>query len=123
MAEFMCLSICNLVLFYSPLKFKWGCHRLMCTCRQLLDKIKTSCRLLLGIANGESDRPSLSYWLGACAVLLFIQLYPAADADAFQTKANLKQLAQHLQVCLTTTHCMSRFYASGAVYVTASCTC
>ena len=67
-------------------------------CRLYLDRIKTSCRLLLRIANGINGRAALSYWLGSCAVPLFIQLYPKDSDGAEKKVSNLKLLAQHLQV-------------------------
>ena len=65
-----------------------------------MDSIKTSCRSLIRIGNGEAGRVPLSYWLGSCAVPLFVQLYP--ERDARQTPLHrqrcLEKLALHMQV-------------------------
>ena len=77
---------------------KFLTHVSLLECRRLLDQIKTSCRLLLDVGNGERNRVSLSYWLGSCAVPLFIQLWPKESMGAANVKSQLKELAVHLQV-------------------------
>lgn len=80
-----------------------------CLFRRLLDSIKTSCRSLIRIGNGEVGRVPLSYWLGSCAVPLFIQLYP--ERHGRQTPLDrqrcLEKLALHMQVSVEHLHLWS----------------
>lgn len=62
-----------------------------------LDRIKTSCRALIAMANAQDKRPSMSYWLASCMIPAFIQLYPEKNLSPHKQKANFKLLSQLVQ--------------------------